>query len=67
LKAWRGDPTPPAADEPQKSVRFQGDAVQGAASGKRNNFFANLGEKDHNVNCLPEPPSFNEEGTKPDD
>jgi len=67
LKAFRGEKTETNVDEAPKSVRFQGDSAgKPAAAGGKKNFFANLGEKDMNVNILPEPPTFNEEGTKPD-
>jgi len=62
LKAWRGETTAPA-EEPQKSVRFEGDTDRPAA---KKNFFANLDTKEFNVNCLPEPPTFADDGTKPD-
>ncbi len=69
LKAFRGEPTTTTAgaDEKNKSVRFQGDAADKAtAGGAKKNFFANLDNNDFNVNCLPEPPTFQEGGTKPD-
>ena len=65
LKAWRGEPTPSTTEDTQKSVRFQGDSTDKPAPGKKN-FFANLDNQEFNVNCLPEPPTFSEGGTKPD-
>lgn len=63
LKAFRGEPST-AAEEQPKSVRFQGDAAE--KSGAKKNFFANLDNNDFQVNCLPEPPTFTDGGTKPD-
>lgn len=65
MKAFRGEPSA-ALEEPAKSVRFENDASKAPADSKKNNFFANLGEKDMNVDCLPKPPTFNEGGTVPD-
>lgn len=82
LKAWRGEPSTAADDTPKSVRFQDGDAETGTGTGtntgtgtgtstetttsKKNNFFANIGAADLNVNCLPEPPTFNEGGTVPD-
>ena len=65
LKAWRGEvPSQVAASKEQKAVSFQGDST--GKNGAKKNFFANIDSNEFNVNCLPEPPTFAEGGTKPD-
>ena len=65
LKAFRGEKSTPAADDAAKSVRFQDGDKDKPAAGKKG-FFANLNTEDFDVNCLPEPPTFSEGGTKTD-
>ena len=63
LKAFRGEPSAAAAEEPAaKSVRFQGDSAAGKPAAAKKNFFANLDNSEFNLNCLPEPPTFSEGG-----
>ena len=62
LKAFRGEKTD-TAEESSKSVRFQGENDQPAA---KKFSLAGLGGNEINVNCLPEPPTFADGGTKPD-